>query len=278
MRVEAFYLSMDGERRGRRFCLFHPPQSGAARAAFVYVHPFAEEMNKSRRMAALQARALSAAGCAVLQIDLLGCGDSDGDFADATWSDWIEDVVEAARWLRERADAPLWLWGLRAGCLLASEAATRIDAPSHCLFWQAPSQGSTLLQQFLRLKAAGDMLEGKSKGAVERSRAELDQGASVDVGGYRLAPALAAGLDAARLVPPPAPGRLEWLELSSRAEPVLSAASQRTTEQWRDSGWEVRSRVLPGLAFWQTSEIEEVPGLVHASTHAWAELAQTFAT
>ncbi len=38
----------------------------------VHVHAFAEEMNKSRRMAAMQSRALAAAGFAVLQIDLLG--------------------------------------------------------------------------------------------------------------------------------------------------------------------------------------------------------------
>lgn len=45
------------------------------RGSIVYIHPFAEEMNKSRRMAALQARALTLAGFAVLQLDLIGCGD-----------------------------------------------------------------------------------------------------------------------------------------------------------------------------------------------------------
>ena len=66
----------------------------------VYIHPFAEEMNKARRMAALQSRALAAAGFDVLQIDLLGCGDSSGDFGDATWNDWVNDVVHGCRWLR----------------------------------------------------------------------------------------------------------------------------------------------------------------------------------
>jgi len=33
-------------------------------------------MNKSRRMAALQARVFAAMGFGVLQIDLFGCGDS----------------------------------------------------------------------------------------------------------------------------------------------------------------------------------------------------------
>ncbi|MEP6965262.1 MAG: hydrolase 2, exosortase A system-associated, partial [Polaromonas sp.] len=119
-------------------------------------------MNKSRRMAALQARALAGAGFDVLQIDLLGCGDSSGDFGDATWQSWVSDVVQACHWLQNRSDmhdagstpAQLWLWGLRAGCLLAVEAARQLKRPCNFLFWQPPASGKTLLQQFLRLKVA----------------------------------------------------------------------------------------------------------------------------
>ena len=101
MTLDAFYLPAT---TGQRFCLFHQPDGRRAwRGAVVYVHPFAEEMNRSRRMAALQARALAAAGFAVLQIDLHGCGDSSGDFGDASWEGWIEDVRLAAAWLRERS-------------------------------------------------------------------------------------------------------------------------------------------------------------------------------
>ncbi|WP_229425321.1 hypothetical protein [Massilia sp. Se16.2.3] len=78
--ADAFFLDTQG---GRRFCLYHAP-IGECRGALVYVHPFAEEMNRSRRMAALQARALAARGIGVLQLDLHGCGDSVGDFGDAT--------------------------------------------------------------------------------------------------------------------------------------------------------------------------------------------------
>ena len=58
---------------GRRFALHHRP-AGPPRGLVVYVHPFAEEMNKSRRMAALQSRALAEAGFAVLQLDLMEIG------------------------------------------------------------------------------------------------------------------------------------------------------------------------------------------------------------
>ena len=71
---------------------------------------------------------MAAAGYTVLQIDLRGCGDSSGDFGEAGWSDWVDDVLAACVWLREQNQAPLWLWGLRAGCLLATEVARRDEA------------------------------------------------------------------------------------------------------------------------------------------------------
>lgn len=265
-------MAMHGAR-GQRFCILHAPQpgpTGSARGAVVYVHPFAEEMNKSRRMAALQARALARQGFAVLQIDLLGCGDSSGDFADATWQDWLADVAEAASFLQRRFDAPLWLWGLRAGCLLAAQAAAELPGPCHFLFWQAPASGKALLQQFLRLKVAGNMLDGKAKGAMEVLRAQLEAGRAVEVAGYTLGAALARGLEGAVLQPPAGAARLEWMDVSSLADAALAPAALRVLSQWRAAGCSVAEQIVAGPAFWHTTEIETAPTLIDAGCRALA--------
>ena len=278
MLPQAFFLPMNGGRRGQRFCLFHQAIGSSTRGAVVYVHPFAEEMNKSRRMASIQARALSQAGYSVLQMDLLGCGDSSGDFSDATWQDWVADVVEASQWLQHREAAPLWLWGLRAGCLVATAAAIELNSPCQLLFWQPPSAGSTLLQQFLRLKSVGDMLEGKAKGAMQSMRQQLSGGSSVDVAGYTLAPGLAGGLEAAMLKPPPQGGRVEWMELSTRADAVLLPVSERILARWQEAGVSVRTRIVTGPAFWQTTEVEDAPDLIDATLAALTEPVEALAT
>jgi exosortase A-associated hydrolase 2 len=244
----------------------------------VYVHPFAEEMNKSRRMAALQSRALAQAGFAVLQIDLLGCGDSSGDFGDATWKQWVNDVLVGCQWLRAKypADAskgraPLWLWGLRAGCLLAVDAAKQIDEPCNFLFWQPPASGKPLLQQFLRLKVAGDMLTGQSKGVMEAMRQQLASGSPVEIAGYLLAPGLASGLEQSALLPPgvstTAP-QVEWFELTTREDASLSPISAKTVDAWTQADYSVNSHHVNGPAFWQTTEIEDAPLLIDATTVA----------
>src|SRR5574337_1504228 len=153
--LEAFHLPVSD---GRRFCILHAPAVPRRDRAILYVHPFAEEMNKSRRMAALGARSLAGSGWTVLQIDLAGCGDSEGNFADASWERWVADVAGAAAWLRVRTGSAPWLWGLRAGCLVALEAVRTAAAAAGLLFWQPVLAGRQHLQQFLRLRLAADVL------------------------------------------------------------------------------------------------------------------------
>lgn len=260
--TEAFFLAAQA---GKRLCLYHPPAGGSARGAVVYVHPWAEEMNKSRRMAAMQARALADAGYAVLQIDLHGCGDSSGDFGDATWAAWIDDVRLAAKWLQARHDAPLWIWGLRAGCLLAVEAARELDGPSCLLFWQPVPAGKVVLQHFLRLKVAGDLQGGSAKAMIAEMRRQLSSGEAVEIAGYSLAPALALGLEKARMDATPRVARLEWIELATRADAPLLPASVQVIQAWQSAGVPVRTTVVTGPAFWQTAEIEDAPALIPAT-------------
>lgn len=268
MTLEAFYLPAAA---GQRFCLFHQPDAQTARrGAVVYVHPFAEEMNKSRRMAALQARALAAAGYAVLQIDLHGCGDSSGDFGDASWESWIEDVVLAYAWLQQHSDGDLWLWGLRSGCLLVGEAAARISQPCKLLLWQPVVSGKQFLQQFLRLKLAGEMLGGDGKGVMDRLRDQLAQGESVEIAGYLLSPGLASGLERAELLPAAQCARIEWIELSGKPDGSLSPLASARIEKWLAAGRNARGHLVCGPAFWQTAEIAECPALLEASILAMA--------
>jgi exosortase A-associated hydrolase 2 len=254
---------------GRRFCLFHPASGGGARAAVLYLHPFAEEMNKTRRMAAVQARALAAAGCDVLQIDLLGCGDSSGDFADAAWTAWRADALAAYHYLRGRSAAPLTLWGLRAGCLLAAEVAAEIPEAVDFLFWQPVLAGRPHWQQFMRLKIAGEMASGEAGAVGEALRRQLAAGQAVEIAGYEVAPALAQGLEQAQLLPPSGGGgRVIWLEVSRREEAAFSPAAAKRIAEWRAAGWAVEAAVVGGPAFWQTTEIEEAPELLAATLEA----------
>jgi len=266
---------------GQRLYLHHSPPPGTrVRGALLYVHPWAEEMNKSRRMAALCSRQLAASGFAVLQVDLLGCGDSSGEFGDATWQAWVDDLDQAAQWLQARhPGAPLWLWGLRVGALLAVALALRLMqvqpqvAAPNLLLWQPTLQGKTAWHQFLRLKAAAQLADGGGKAILDAARDDLAAGRAIDVAGYNVAPALVQGLECATLAAPMAgspTGRVVWLEVSSQPEPAPSPAATSALPRWHAAGWATRQHAVPGPAFWQTTEIEDAPALVDATLEALA--------
>lgn len=255
---DIFFLPAAGGEQ--RLCVFHAPR-GEPRNRLLYLHPLAEEMNKSRRMAALACRALAEAGHAVLQIDLRGCGDSSADFGDASWEDWQDDVRLGLQWLDAQVpQAPLWLWGLRAGCLLAASADW--GRPIDHLFWQPMISGKLGLQQFLRLRLAAEMASGNSKGLMESMKAELAAGRPVEVAGYRLDARLAAGLERRQLAPAGPPGRVTWLELSTQQDATLNPASVNAVKSWQDAGWQVSPAIMLGPAFWAASEIEVAPALI----------------
>lgn len=265
------FLPVDGA--GERLCVLTEPAQ-SPRGAVLYIHPFAEEMNKSRRMAALAAEAFAREGWLVLQIDLQGCGDSSGDFADASWAGWLADVDAAWRWLEARGAGPIHLWGLRAGSLVLADWVASREVAAPLLLWQPVIDGRQHLTQFLRLKGVSQMLEeSDAKAAIGTVRAAIEAGRPVEVAGYTLAPALVSGLQAARLnLPADYAMPVALFELSpagSAVSPGLAALAGR----WRERGIPVTETALAGVAFWQTQEIEIAPSLLEASPAALQALA-----
>lgn len=257
------FLPVDGA--GGRFCvLTEPPDE--PRGAVLYVHPFAEEMNKSRRMAALAAQEFAARGWLVLQIDLHGCGDSSDDFGDAAWADWLGDVDAAWRWLERRGVRNICLWSLRAGSLVLSDWLKSNGRIAPLLLWQPVVDGRQHLTQFLRLKGVSQMMEeSDAKAAISRVKADLEAGQAVEVAGYTLSPALATGLQTARLdLPAEYAAPVAILEVGG-AEGALSPGLVALAERWEARGIKVTHAGHPGSSFWQTLEIEIVPALIDTS-------------
>ena len=261
----AFFLAADP---GQRFALFHPAQAAVPRGAILHIHAFAEEMNKSRRMAAVQASEFARIGYAVLMVDLHGCGDSSGDFEDARWEIWKRDVVAATAWLRDHVTAPLHLWGLRLGATLALECWNeQPDAFASALLWQPVIQGESFMTQFLRLALAGDVVrDSENAMTTERLRQQLREGKAAEVGGYRLHPELVRAIDERRLDRWSLPGAtVHWLDVRRMAGEIASS-TQRTLDAWRARGVSPTYEAVVGDAFWASFDIVEVPALIAATT------------
>ncbi|PWV63358.1 hydrolase 2, exosortase A system-associated [Plasticicumulans acidivorans] len=258
---------IDGAR-GRLFSLYLPPAAAPARGGVLFFAAFAEEMNKSRRMVALSARALAAHGYGVLLLDPYGTGDSAGDFADADWDVWLEDYLCAAALLRERAPGRQLFWGMRCGALTAAACLARQpSAADGLLLWQPVLSGELAMTQFLRLRLAAS-LRDEHKETTASLRAQLLEGISLEIAGYELSPALYAALSAQRLDVGTATLPIRCLEIAADAERPLSPALARCLDAWRAAGIDAAAQSVVGDMFWSTQEIATVPGLAQATVAA----------
>jgi exosortase A-associated hydrolase 2 len=262
---------------GYLFAIYYPAQSEVSkRRDVIFLPPFAEEMNKSRRMLALQARNLAKAGIGVLVLDLFGTGESQGDFAEARWSIWKSDVAIAREWLQRRGPTLISALGLRLGGLLAMDLAKQENFFERLVLWQPVINGESMLNQFLRLRIAADMMSGAEERESTRSlRRIITSGVSIEVGGYELTPELVTAIDGLRIEElssrdsPP----VSWLELTSEEGRSLAPASQRVIERWRENGIHVDAKQVTGPPFWSAAEIAEAPELLQTTTRIFQEAA-----
>ncbi len=237
--------------------IFHvllQPESGESCGAVLFLHPFTEEMHKSRRTVAAQARLLAAQGFTVMLLDLTGCGDGDGDFVDARWETWLEDASVALQCLRDCDAGPVTVWGLRLGALLACELESRDKDLKQLVLWQPVLNGEQQIDQFLRLRvAAGAVAEGSS---FDRKTlwSELRDGKTLEVAGYELSSELAMAISGVRLhdLTPACP--VLWLEVTPTAGRQIALPSRNVIAHWEDHSVRVDARALSGEAFWRNHD------------------------
>ena len=259
---------------GQLFALYYPPLSGNPHALVVHVPAFAEEMNKSRRMVALQAAELSRNNIGVLVLDLYGTGDSEGLMQEASREIWRDDIHAAVNWLTQQCSStPVYLWGLRFGCALAvdyvSQAKTEVQG---LLFWQPLLSAKMMLTQFLRLRVASAMTSQNSDETSPKTTkdlfSQLEYGIAVEVAGYLISPELYTSLSAIDKEQPwfRESQSVYWLDFAGAEATQPSAVNRKIINHWNQQGHSVQWKAVSGDRFWATQEIAVAPKLISATT------------
>lgn len=95
-------------------------------ACALFAHCFT--CSKNLKAVGNISRALTDQGIAVLRFDFTGLGESEGDFADTTFSSNVDDLVEAAGFMADNYEAPAILIGHSLGGAAVLQAAARIES------------------------------------------------------------------------------------------------------------------------------------------------------
>ena len=265
----ATFMGPDGRRL---FVITHKPVS-VVRGCVLLVPPFGDEMNKSRHLLADVARGLVAAGFCTVLPDLYGTGDSDGEFREATWEHWKEDLRCIGTALAQQGLTIEAMLCIRTGAALGIEVARDAGWPlKQTIIWQPVADGSRFLTQFLRLRVAASLGSDQAE-TVAGLRQRLKQGEVLEVAGYELSPALAQQLDRVSLAPllASARGAILWLEIVPSGETMFPPLSAAGVAQAQASGADLQAVAVAGEPFWASSELVRVPELARRTIAALAD-------
>ncbi|HKE93964.1 MAG TPA: hydrolase 2, exosortase A system-associated [Povalibacter sp.] len=266
--------------RGRRLVVARRPDR-ASRGTVLVVPPFAEEMNKARRMVAEVSEQLAASGVASVIVDLFGTGDSDGEFADATWSDWLDDLAAADAWSTRNELPVTAILAIRLGCPLAAAYLQRRGRSiDRWVFWQPVLDGARYLDQFLRLRVAAGMFDEGPKVTVADLRRQVQEQGVLEVAGYDITQRLLADLDAVKLrdamgssIPP-----LHWVELARSTTTPVPVPVTRLVDELVRGGANVRLESVVSEPIWTATEIVVSPALAQSTVAAFTGAPQPVQT
>ena len=225
---------LNGSRGSLLATYFAPCAEPHPAGDILVVPPFAEEMNRCRAMVALQARALAEIGIGTLVVDMHGTGDSAGDFVDANWDVWRDDLARALAWLRAFGNGCSSLWGLRLGAIMAVELAKQDGHIAQLLFWQPVLNGKLFYTQFLRIRIAAELdLPNRIKSTNEL-REKSANGEAIEVSGYYVGPELSLALDRLDLSGPEAlkSFKTDWFEVLAGTTGLILLIASRVSKEW----------------------------------------------
>ncbi len=146
--------------------MLHEADAGMTDEAVVVCPPFGDERKSAWRALTHLARILASGGYPVVQFDYWGCGESAGDFLDASLSTRLRDISAAADYLRRTTGADrLGLLGLRLGATLATRvAAERTDCTTMVLLEPIVEIAKYFDRMMQRKKIRQMITAGKAQG------------------------------------------------------------------------------------------------------------------
>jgi len=262
-KVTPLFISSE---QGQLFAMYYPSSVENTSKCIVHVPAFAEEMNKSRHMVAMQSSAFTERGYSVLVLDLFGTGDSQGGFSEATWISWLQSIEAAFVWLDSQGVESISLWGVRSGVLLALDFLQQYTYPVEKLIcWQPVLNGETFMMQFLRLRIASAMMDKDiPQEKTSDLRRQLQEGNCLEVAGYMLNPELVNPIMALKARKLNALNVKQCLvfELSAESEATISVACDQWVNLLKEQGCKVLAFTMQGSSFWAAQEMVNVPELI----------------
>lgn len=145
--------------------MLHVPENIKLGAWIIMIHGFADNKVEHHRMFVKFARRMAKRGIGILRIDLIGSGDSEGDFEDMTVSGEISQTLFVIDWLRGQPElnaSKVGLLGYSLGGLVSTYAAVRAKGIHTLALWAPISEGLLNMVNYFGLEKVYSGLAGNT--------------------------------------------------------------------------------------------------------------------
>lgn len=159
-----------GTQNRKLAALLDMPVDGKPIAYALFAHCFT--CTKNLKAIHHISRGLAREGIAVLRFDFTGLGESEGDFAETTFSSNVEDLVAAADFLQSDFDAPRILIGHSLGGAAVLQAAAKIPSCRAIATIGAPAKPDHVIR-LLQDQMEDIKLQGEAEVSLEGRRFKI---------------------------------------------------------------------------------------------------------
>ncbi len=234
----------------------------------ILVPPFAEELNRSKRMYVLLARLLAKSGFHTIHFDYSGTGDSLGEWGQFDYSDWLGNLRDVYESIDEEALEVSFV-ALRFGALVLADAFGQgMIRSQKCILWDPIESGDSLVRQLVRMKIAAAMTENAKKITSKEVLDLIENSGYLESGGYRINKKLLDQISDKRLINNMdcmlANSKVHWMTLNARNKDKASWLPVGFDESALETGQPVTLHMHPvqDIKFWMQQETTISPKLL----------------
>lgn len=236
--------------------MLHSPEETVSSSAVLFCAPFGDERKSAWRVLTQMSRAVAAAGWPVLRFDYRGCGESPGEFVDATLDTRLADIASAASHLRETLGVEkICLLGLRFGATLAVRAAKDLEGAESAILLEPVLDGQ---QYFARMEQRKKLRQMMTQGRAEGQGSPRD---ILDLDGYAVRRETLSDLEGVRIETAGATTLRRSLLVQMSFNEKLRPETERCREVLADGGGEVQLEKLVMPPFWSRVDIVDTQRL-----------------
>jgi len=237
--------------------MLHIPAGRTREPGVVLCNAFGDERKSSCLAMTRVARALAEGGWPAVRFDYRGCGESPGEFVDATLSSRLQDVRAAVELIQNRAGVQsVCLLGLRLGGTIAARVAADLHSCSTLALIEPVRDGCAYFDGLLRRRLVRRMLT-TGHGAVEGG----DTAELVDLDGYAMRPDTLEQMRSLAIRPGGVTfsGRVLLVQVSHSGKLTRDTTAVREAFEAAGASVEVRALVLP--PFWSRIDVVDTSGV-----------------